>query len=353
MPHAVAARELQLAQQLLKRCINGSQHSIFSYPCFTGDKPNMPSPLIRHLLERPSNRSPSESTLTALVRLDEPYALTIKPSETISGGTALLANQAKCPFRAFAAHRLHLKEPVKRTSGPCANERGKVLHRIMELLWQQLKSQHHLNTLSQAELDEHVDAAIRLSLAPLVQSRPTSFSLLVQDVEFSRLQQLVKASLLWEKQRAPFVVESLEQSFTLSLDGLDFRVRIDRLDRQAPDSKWVIDYKTSIPVNKPWNEERPEAPQLLLYALLDNEIDTLLYLQLKKGRNTCVGISEQAQSIKGLSPLKKGTHWPQLREQWHQQLTALAHEFRTGHCPPTPVRISTCTFCEFSSLCRI
>lgn len=353
MPHAVNARELQFATQLLQRLADGSQHSIFSYPHLTGDRPNMPSPLITHLLERPSTRIPSESIITSLVRLEEQYSFPMKPYENMSGGTALLANQAKCPFRAFAAHRLHVKDALKLTCGPDASERGKVLHRIMELLWQQLKSQQHLNALSQDALNQQIDATIRLSLAPLIQNRPASFSLLVQDVEFSRLQQLVNASLLWEKQRAPFVVESLEQSFTIQLDGLDFRVRIDRLDRQTPDSKWVIDYKTNIPVNKPWNEERPEAPQLLLYALLDNEIDTLLYLQLKKGRNTCVGISEQAQSIKGLSPLKKGTHWPEQRAQWHQQLTALAHEFRTGHCPPTPTRNSTCSFCEFSTLCRI
>ncbi|HBI21151.1 MAG TPA: endonuclease, partial [Legionella sp.] len=178
MPHAVAARELQLAKRLLQRCMDGSQHSIFSYPCLTGDKPNMPSPLISHLLTRPSSRTASESTLTALVRFDEQYALLIQPSEKISGGTALLANQAKCPFRAFAAHRLHVKAALKRTVGPDASERGKVLHRIMELLWQQLKSQQHLNALTQAELNQHIDQAIRLSLAPLVQNRPTSFSLL-------------------------------------------------------------------------------------------------------------------------------------------------------------------------------
>lgn len=353
MPHAVVARELQLATQLLQRLADGSKQCIFSYPHFTGDKPNMPSPLIMHLQERPSALSHFESITTALIQQPESYALPMRTFEKTSGGTALLANQAKCPFRAFAAHRLHAKEALKPTAGPDSSERGKVLHKILELLWQQLKSQQQLNTLSQEALDQLIHEAIQLSLAPLIQSRPTSFSSLIQDVEISRLQQLVQTSLLWEKQRAPFIVESLEQSFTIQLDEIDFRVRTDRIDRQITDSKWVIDYKTSIPMNKPWNEDRPEAPQLLLYALLDNEIDTLLYLQLKKGRTTCVGISEDVQSIKGLSTLKKGTHWTEQRAMWHQQLTALAHEFRTGHCPPTPTKNSTCTFCEFSSLCRI
>ena len=353
MPHAVIEREFQLAQQLLQRLQDGSQHSIFSYPRMTGDKPNLPCPLIIHLLERPKARSLVESTPSRLIQLEEGYSLPLQLWEKTSGGTALLANQAKCPFRAFAAHRLHTKEALKLANGPDATERGNVLHRVMELLWQQLKSQQYLNTLTQNALNQYIEQAIRLSLAPLSLKRPGSFSLLVQEVEVRRLQQLVNASLEWEKKRAPFVVDAVEKSFTIQLDGVDFRVRIDRLDRLACQTKWVIDYKTTIPVVKPWNEERPEAPQLLLYALLDDEITTLLYLQLKNGCITSSGISQDTQSIKGLSPLKKDTHWSSLREQWHQQLSDLAHEFRTGHCPPTPTRSSTCTFCEFSTLCRI
>lgn len=353
MPHAVISREFQLAQQLLQRLQDGSQQSVFSYPRLTGDKPNMPSPLITHLLERPKTRPSPESSITRLIRLEEDYALPLRVPEQTSGGTTLLANQAKCPFRAFAAHRLHAKEPLTLANGPDPSERGKVLHRVMELLWQELKSQQYLNTLSQEALNQHIEQAIQLSLAPLILKRPGSFSLLVQGVESTRLKQLVNACLLWEKQRAPFVVEALEQSFTIQLDGLDFNVRIDRLDRQTCNTKWVIDYKTSIPITKPWNEDRPEAPQLLLYALLDEAINTLLYLQLKNGRITSSGITGDNPLIKGLIPLKKGTHWSSQRAQWLQQLTHLAHEFRTGHCPPTPTRNSTCTVCEFSTLCRI
>ncbi len=148
------------------------------------------------------------------------------------------------------------------------------------------------------------------------------------------------------------MVKAIEQAFTLPLAGLDFRVRVDRLDSLSKDETWVIDYKSSLPPNKPWNEVRPEAPQLLLYALLDTSINALLFLQLKTGKIACSGISQEKQEINGLSPLTKGETWTEKRAEWHQRLTTLAVEFRNGHCAPEPQRYSTCLTCEFKNLCR-
>lgn len=354
MPHAVSAREYLLAQQLLQRLQHGSQQSVFSYPRITGDIPNMPSPLITSLpameLGEPPLIIPTD---TLLVRREEAYALPLLPSEVASGGTSLLANQAKCPFRAFAAHRLHAKPELKLSTGPDLSERGQILHRIMELLWQHLGSQKKLNETTRDVLNKLIETTILNALKPLIQSRHLSFSPLVQAVELARLQRLVMASLEWEKQRPAFIVEAIEQTFNTNLAGIDFRVRIDRLDKLESDNKWVIDYKTSIPIAKPWNEERPEAPQLLLYALLDEQINALLFVQLKAGRLTCSGLSEETMPVRGVSNLKKNEHWSDHRQQWQQQLTLLAEEFKVGYCPPQPTRCSTCEQCEFQNLCRI
>lgn len=353
MPHAVSAREFQLAQQLLQRLQFGSQRSVFSYPRITGDIPNMPSPLITALPIFEINEQPQLTPIVArLVRCEETYALPLLASEIASGGTSLLGNQAKCPFRAFAAHRLHAKAELKSSTGPDLSERGQMLHRVMELLWRHLGSQEQLNKTSREELSNLIETSILDALTPFIKNRLLSFSQLVQSVELSRLQRLVTASLEWEKQRPPFVVEALEQTFTLNLAGIDFRVRIDRLDKLESNNKWVIDYKTSIPIAKPWNEERPESPQLLLYALLDDQINALLFIQLKTGRLTCNGLSEEVMPIKGINNLKKNERWIDYREQWHQQLTALSHEFSIGYCPPKPSRSSTCEQCEYQNLCR-
>jgi ATP-dependent helicase/nuclease subunit B len=352
MPHAVVERELQFARQMIERLQQGSQHSVFSYPQFSDDMPNSPSPLIAALPHRaPGDQQKTQAT-SQLIPRHEPYLFPLQPSEALSGGTTLLANQAKCPFRAFAAHRLHAKPTQTISTGLNPMERGQLLHRIMEILWRQLGDQHTLLTHSPEAINALIEEAIEQTLTPFTKNRPHSCSPLVQDVEHTRLKRLIAASLEWEKQRDEFKIEALEKAFTLTLAGLDFQVRIDRLDRLASDEKWVIDYKTSLPVNKPWNEDRPEAPQLLLYALLDKTITGLLFLQLKTGRLTCNGFSESPSAIKGIMSLKKDEQWSSHQDKWHQQLTELATEFRDGICSPTPTRTSTCGMCEFQRLCR-
>ena len=353
MPHAVASRELQFANQLLQRLQRGSHNSVFSYPCLTGDMPNMPSPLIVDYPKYMARTLGSAISTPLLVNTEDNYSLPLREFETAVGGTSLLANQAKCPFRAFTAHRLHAGSEPLVSSGPDAGERGQIIHRVMELLWQNIDSQQHLNALSQVELSALIDKVIHDALKPYIHTRQLSFSPLIQDVENARLRRLVMACLDWEKQRPPFAIEALEKTFTITLSGVEFRVRIDRMDRLESNKKWVIDYKTSIPIVKPWNEERPEAPQLLLYALLDENINALLFLQLKKGGLTCNGLSEESLDIKGMKGLSKNEQWTDLLQQWHEQLSHLAREFSEGFCPPLPTRASTCEHCDFQNLCRI
>lgn len=353
MPHALPERELQFAQQLLQRLDNGSRETVFSYPAFTGDIPNSPCPLIAHLPLLIPSTLPKQDVIHYLVRHDERYLIPLMPKEPVSGGTALLANQAKCPFRAFASHRLYAKPALTLYDGPDLRERGQIMHQIMDNLWRDLKSQQYLLSLTHDALQTKIKAAITTALQPFFTEQGLACPLLIQELEFSRLHQLVNASLAWEKKRPPFVVEGLEQAFTLPLAGINFRVRVDRLDSVSTDKKWVIDYKSTLPINKPWNEPRPEEPQLLLYALLNPSINALLFLQLKAGRVTCSGLSEIRMPIQGLTPLKKGESWSLQQQTWRQQLTQLATEFREGLCSPTPYRISTCQRCDFQNLCRI
>ncbi|MDP3704731.1 MAG: PD-(D/E)XK nuclease family protein [Legionellaceae bacterium] len=358
MPHASADRELQLAEQQLNRLKNACQSIVFSYPQFIGDMPNLPSALIADLPVLAALATTQALSPPSLVSYEESYCLPLLANEQVTGGTSLLANQAKCPFRAFAAHRLYVNPPTEVSEGPDAGERGQIIHRIMELLWKQLNSQDRLCNMSPQALDQLIEDIIVTSLKPLTQTRRFSFSTIAQDVELIRLKRLIHAALDWEKQRPAFVVEAIEQTFTIRLADIDFQVRVDRLDSlltadsDSCPQKMVIDYKSSIP-SKPWNEDRPESPQLLLYALLDNSINALLFVQLKSGRITCSGLSEQSLPMKGIQALKKDEQWSYYQQQWHQQLTDLAYEFQTGASAPRPSKISTCSQCSFHSLCRI
>ena len=221
----------------------------------------------------------------------------------------------------------------------------------MELLWQRLGNQQELFNCDSEIMEHSINEAIHTALAPLKQQHPDSFGTAIEEVESIRLKRLVLACLEWEKQRTPFAIAALEQSYTINLAGLDFQVRVDRLD-QVADKKWVIDYKSSLPSSKPWNEERPKEPQLLLYALLDKQINTLLFMQLKSGKISYSGFSEEKQGISGISSLKKEEAWDDCRANWQEQLTSLAKEFQQGHCPPQPAQLTLCQQCDYQNLCR-
>ena len=353
MPHALPEREYSLAKQLLARLQYGSERCVFSYPQLTGETPNLPSPLIR---DYPVYTPVPDDTIPPAILLteySEAYTEPLTANEVPSGGTSILAFQAQCPFRAFAAHRLHAKSGLKQSIGLNDAERGQVIHKVLEMIWKTLGSQEALLNQSSDALNQLIHHAIDTALLPVTQHRSYSFPPFIQSVERERLTALVHACFLWEKERKPFAIKAIEQAYTLNLAGLDFSVRVDRLDVMNESETWVIDYKSSLPNNKPWNEERPEAPQLLMYALLDDSINALLFLQLKAGQIVCSGISQEKQTTKGLSALKKDESWTQKREEWRQQLTQLATEFRDGHCPPTPQRETTCLTCDFKDLCRI
>lgn len=354
MPHSTPSRELHFARQTLERLQNGSQSTVFSYSKLQGDNPSLPCSLIT---EYPAFKLLSFSFETAnppppsFLVSEETYEVPLGAGEKVSGGTALLANQAKCPFKAFAEHRLKAKPALPTVEGLDHREKGQLIHKVMELLWTTLASQHHLIKLNDKDLDQLIEKAINTALTPLKRLHSDSFPHLIQEVEYIRLKRLVLASLEWEKKRPPFSIAALEQSYSINLAGLELKVRVDRLD-QVADKKWVIDYKSNLPASKPWNEDRPREPQLLLYALLDEHINTLLLMQLKTGKILYSGLSEERQEIHGISSLKAKETWEDYRTHWQHQLTLLAEEFQKGHCSPQPVNPNVCQQCDFQTLCR-
>lgn len=344
MPHSVPARELQLARQLLQRLQRGCNFGLFSYSLLSADSPNLPSPLIKNLPQY-SPITPKNASVRALIPFTEDYQYPLRDQETVSGGTALLANQAKCPFKAFAAHRLHAKRAPEVYDGLNALDRGQLIHKIMETLWRNLANQQALLALSESVLNSRIEEAIIAALSPYALME------FIQEIELKRLKRLVLACLDWEKQRPAFRVEHLEATCSLQLNALNIQMRVDRIDATADGKKWIIDYKTSIPANKPWNEERPQEPQLLLYALLDESINTLLFLALKTGKLNIAGFSEDKLNIRGVTN-PKGNSWSEQRNFWQQQLHNLADEFSQGQCAPQPVNPLVCMHCDFQNLCR-
>jgi ATP-dependent helicase/nuclease subunit B len=351
LPHANPTHELLLAQKTVERFKRSSLRCIVSYPMHGRDKLNLPNPFIRNLPAFIPTVIPLRR-LSQLERYQESYSLPLALQEKVIGGTSLLANQAKCPFKAFAAHRLHAKKAPSVSDGLTLQERGQIIHKIMELLWTKLTNQATLLALPTDELNQLIHNAIIKTLEPYQRLRQYSFPNLIKTIEFNRLSTLVRLSLAWDKQRPAFVIEALEQAFTITLAGLNFNVRIDRLDRLTSGKKWVIDYKSTIPSMLPWRQERPKEPQLVLYALLDETIAALVFSGLKEGHLTNKGLSDESIHLNGIYTIKKDETWDYYRLQWHQQLEGLANEYHQGQCLPQPLSAVTCQYCDYQSLCR-
>lgn len=361
MPHASTAREFEFARKQLQRLQNSASEIIFSYASFIDDIPMLACPLINHF----PNYLPetiSHQNNIHLTPYEEKYRIPLE-NLNVKGGTYLLASQAKCPFKAFAEHRLHADYPEEITEGPNALERGRIIHKIMEEIWLQLESQKKLLSIDTNELDNLIEQIILKNIASIGSyddkqdtiARPLEN--IVKTVELARLKRLVMNALAWEMQREEFKVTSVEQKFQIELAGITFQVRVDRIDTikqtEPTPKKIVIDYKSSLPISKPWNEDRPEEPQLLLYSLLDTSINTLIFMELKAGNIKISGFSAEKSLKKGITSVQKDMSWELHRDYWQQQLHDLATEFKSGICAPKPNKKSTCSQCNYQDLCRI
>lgn len=357
MPHALPEREYALAKSLLNRLQQTSNQCVMSYPCFIGELPQLPSPLITHLPEFISQPISEIIENTELIEFQEDYLIPFNDQHTLNGGISVLARQAKCPFMAFSAHRLHARPQQDIVTGLSLSERGQVIHQVMEKVWKKLAAHKNLIKYSNDELEILITSIIDNVLSPFQTQRPISFSALIHKIEHARIMRLTLAGLDFEKNRPPFIVEALEQAYTVILANLALTVRIDRLDRLDKTSdqleKCIIDYKTTLPAHKPWKEEQLEDPQLPLYSLLDTEINTVMFMQLNSSGVAVSGLSEYESGIPGIIGVKQDRTWQDYKQQWHDQLTSLASEFQHGICAPKPAKASTCASCDFKLLCRI
>ncbi len=205
-------------------------------------------------------------------------------SKTPRGGTRILADQAACPFRAFARHRLAAEALEEPAAGPDARARGSLLHALMRELWGELKDS--------AALDGDCGPAIARAAAAAVAEAELQEPF--AGLERDRLKKLANEWLEVEKKRAPFEVAAREDKRKLKLAGLELSGRIDRLDKLASGGYALIDYKSGRPTPNAWQGERPDDPQLPLYALsAPEEIAALAYAKLQPGNMKYMGFARE------------------------------------------------------------
>lgn len=377
MPHASTAQELIWARHCTEQWRSAAPEVVFSWPLSDGDQQLQPSPLIADVaLDAGATVAtlPPVWTLSArsghLVRLADAYAPPPLRDRAVPGGARLIGDQARCPFRANAVHRLGVQPWPRPGYGPNPADRGQLLHRVLERLWRELRDHATLLALDAATLAARVQETVEQTVRELAERAPQRMTPAFQRLEVERLSARIVEWLALEAQRTPFSVVEVEgagidddatRPSTLHAFGdILLSLRADRVDRLEGGGRLVIDYKSGARKKAPWADGRPEEPQLLLYGLLQDEIDAVSFGYLDAGRLGFEGIAAQDGLAPGLKSIaahrdtREVENWTTLLGQWRGRLETLATEVARGLASVTPKHPrQSCRDCHLHAACRI
>jgi ATP-dependent helicase/nuclease subunit B len=367
MPHADTATDWKLAQQATLRLQSSAEKIVFSYPAQNAEGSCRPSTLVSSTTEitaqsfRAQIAPDDGEDQPAVLPIDEELAAIVPwPMEQDAGGSEVLRRQAACPFQSFATRRLSAR-PMEATDwGLEPRERGSVVHKILEDLWAELKSHAGLiharseNRL-QAIVEHHVKAALqRYGNAPHTRKRNWSQAYL--DAEQERICSLIHEWLDYEAKRSPFTVEAGEVKLAAAVEDLKLQVRVDRIDL-IRNGRVIIDYKTGAVKADAWEGDRPDEPQLPLYAGFGrvDELQGVLLGRVREGETRFIGRVEHPDDvIVGDTKLSKPPYRAEMLQTWQRVLLEVGRQFLRGEAQVDPKRYpKTCEFCPLPGLCRI
>ncbi len=354
MPHASAERELAFCELMISRFQQQANTVIFSHSTQLDDKPLQPSLLLHDF----NDITIQQLNLTALplsptpVRLEsvtDEQAPIINDQEKIAGGTSIFKLQAACPFRAFAQIRLHADAIDEPSINFNAKERGSLLHTALELLWRHIQSHQHLMQLTPAELKSLIKKNIHRAVQKQLKNRHIPTHLI--ELEQKRAYTLLIQWFELEKARHAFTVVSQENWDHTQIGPLKIRLRMDRIDCTADQQYIVIDYKSGKTNINTWFGDRPDEPQLPLYAVYSHyPIDAISFAQLCADEITFKTASKQQNIL----PNDKQIEWDKQCIEWKQTLEKLAQDFYTGNAQVDPKnKHQTCRYCQLKTLCRV
>lgn len=369
LPHASAGVELAFAQQVTARLLASAPDVVVSSPRSEADAELRPSPLVARLAKATDAIGVVADYRTALQaeygRAAEIYmdmqAPPVPDGVPIRGGAYLLAAQSACPFQAFGTFRLgavRLEEPAL---GPDALERGSVMHAVLHAVWSELKDHAGLAAKDGAARRELVSRCAAVAVAARAQVLPEVYTPRVTELERERITRRVLAWLAIEAERPPFRVLESEREHHLKIGPLTLLTRIDRIDELADGGRLLLDYKTGRVKLQSWLEERPDDPQLPLYAVAERkDLAAVSYACLKPGETGFMGLASRGGMPEGIGVYAEKRvkptgveDWDGLLAYWEKSLTQLAEGHARGDARVSPKRAQTCEYCHLSTLCRI
>jgi ATP-dependent helicase/nuclease subunit B len=369
LPHSSNQRELQYAKRITSRLLGSANQVTVSYPEWEGEMQQRASPLITNIkevvfedlfLEIYPTAADSILKSQGMVFRNEQQPLPFPNSTQAVGGTSVIKSQALCPFSAFAKFRLVAQPLDEPTPGFNAAERGEITHAALSHFWQQVITSEKLDSMTFDERESLSYLAARKAVAAQDFKSGPSLSKSYLQLETARQKRLILNWLKVEGSREThFEVIERESSDSIEIGGVVVNFRIDRVDRLATGGLVVVDYKTGMANPNSWFSDRPQEPQMLLYALAKaKELSALVYGQLRSGKQCYSGLANTGGILPGVELLENGRYnpdhldWPTLLNYWSEVVNQLAAEYRQGKAAVDPLP-NACDWCELSMLCRV
>ena len=371
LPQSSPQRELNVARAITGRLLQTSPDCVFSYPGQIDGEQVLPSPLLSGESVEPSRQLPGWAGDDWQARIhsagppgQDPLLMPGPPAVgTARGGSSILKHQALCPFRAFAVNRLGAKGLETPVDGISPALHGSLVHRVLENFWRQTRTQQALISLDREELQRRIRSHVTRVVEEerSLMDRPE-----FREVESNRLQRLVGVQLELEKERQPYEVIGFERELLQEIEGQQIRLIIDRIDQLSSGEEVIIDYKTGKVQPGKWFGDRPDDPQLPLYAIAsDREPAAVVFSVIRDDECVYKGVTAAAGILPGLPPRQgsnasllraAGENMPETIGHWREVLHRLMADFLQGDAridPKDGSRTCASSYCDLQAFCRI
>ena len=279
-----------------------------------------------------------------------------------SGGTSLFRDQAACPFRAYARHRVHSERIEAPQPGLDVRDRGTLLHEMMRALWSRLRTRAALDAMGAADLAQLLAACADEAIAKVRRHRSDVLSGRFAVLEHERLVRAARGWLDLERRRGDFEVIAVEEKHPVTFGGVTVNAKLDRMDHLGQGGHAVLDYKTGAASVGSWLGPRPDEPQLPMYALQGEDVRAIAFARVKPGEMEFCGLAKEEGLLPRVGTIAKNksgnagayADWDALRAGWRRELDALGAAYLAGDARVDPKRIDkACGQCEQHAFCRI